>query len=277
METSKLTTRVEVITPEQAREYLKMNTTNRPLSKGLVERYAAEMRGGGWKTNGEAICFAENGALFDGQHRLSAIIKAGVPVEMLVVRGCDNDSFMTYDSGKTRTAADVMGALGVVSSTCVAGIVRRYILMRDGLALATIDGRKKQSKNHCNVADLYKFYQRHTQLVESTLRLVQRLNKKARFYQILELGGMVLYLVLEKSYDFDFIAEFLEQLHTGYNITNNTILVLRNRLIQDGFATNKMDKVAKSALLVKTWNAYVSKKEYQRLAYNPADELPKFI
>ena len=75
-----ITTKVEKITPELAREYLKKNTDNyRKLARGTVRNYAEDIKNGRWELNGETIVFAESGVLQDGQHRLAAIIQANKP------------------------------------------------------------------------------------------------------------------------------------------------------------------------------------------------------
>jgi len=93
----------EKITPDMAQEYLKFNTENyRSLSKDRVISYASDMKNGRWQFNGESIKFSENGQLIDGQHRLQAIIRAGVPVDMLVIRGVKDDVDI-YDIGAQRS------------------------------------------------------------------------------------------------------------------------------------------------------------------------------
>lgn len=52
METN-LQARVETITPDMAREYLKSNSMNRPLNDKTVNFYAQEMRAGNWKLMGK--------------------------------------------------------------------------------------------------------------------------------------------------------------------------------------------------------------------------------
>lgn len=105
----------EKITPEMAQEYLKFNTENyRSLSKDRVISYAADMKNGRWQFNGESIKFSENGQLIDGQHRLQAIIRAGVPVDMLVIRGVKDDVDI-YDIGAQRSLGQIAKARGVVN------------------------------------------------------------------------------------------------------------------------------------------------------------------
>lgn len=98
---------IMMVTPEMAAEWLKSNTKNRSLSQAIVNYYAAEMKAGRWELNGETIKFYENGTLKDGQHRLSAVVKAGVPVEMEVRFGVPNDSIIC-DRQRKRSVADMI-------------------------------------------------------------------------------------------------------------------------------------------------------------------------
>lgn len=105
-------TKVETITPELARKYLRANTDNyRKLSKVTVNRYAKDIREGNWQLNGEGIAFDDNGKLLNGQHRLAAIILAEKPVDMLVIRGV-NENVNIFDSGVNRTILQIANASG---------------------------------------------------------------------------------------------------------------------------------------------------------------------
>lgn len=106
----------ERITPDKAREYLGMNVDNyRKLNSARVQTYCADMKAGRWQFNGESIKFSQNGVLMDGQHRLQAIVKADVPVDMLVIRGLDNDVDIC-DIGSVRT----LGMIAKRRGTCEA-------------------------------------------------------------------------------------------------------------------------------------------------------------
>lgn len=75
------------VTPELARVWLRANTRNRNTRERAVTEYARDMVAGHWNLNGEAIKFAYDGSLLDGQHRLRAVIEADATVQMLVVVG----------------------------------------------------------------------------------------------------------------------------------------------------------------------------------------------
>jgi hypothetical protein len=97
----------EWITPAKARDMLAGNYGNRPLRKAVVDRLAAEMRSGYWQLSHQGIAFSSDGRLLDGQHRLNAVIKADVAVQMMVARNVPDDAFKVTDRGVQRTIADV--------------------------------------------------------------------------------------------------------------------------------------------------------------------------
>lgn len=115
---------VETITPAIAKAMLSKNAQNRPITNSLVRRYADEMRAGRWNTNGQGIIFTPEGDLLDGQHRLHALVEAGVTVDMFVVRGVPSERFETMDSGRARTVGDVLGAQNYANSNQLAAIAR---------------------------------------------------------------------------------------------------------------------------------------------------------
>lgn len=106
-----ITSKVELITPELAKEYLKKAdpfNKNRNLNQRYVSSYARAMKDGKWRVTHQGIAFDEYGYLKDGQHRLNAIIKANVPVEMMVTRGLLDCSYDGIDSGLKRSTRDII-------------------------------------------------------------------------------------------------------------------------------------------------------------------------
>lgn len=142
---------LEKITPEIAQRYLKRNVSNyRKISKSKVAQYAQEMKAGRWQTNGESIAFDESGRLKNGQHRLAAIMMAGIPVEMVVVRGVDNDVNI-YDVGSCRSLAQIAqanGAAEITNTECAVGniIVGSWARISKGMALPYITQHAEELK-----------------------------------------------------------------------------------------------------------------------------------
>lgn len=116
------------IGPREAEKLLATSAINRRLRPRLVECYAEDMREGLWDETGEAIKLSRTGQLLDGQHRLNAIIEAGVTLELLVVRGLGDQSQALMDQGASRTAKDALDLAGTSYASWSSAIARWVLL-----------------------------------------------------------------------------------------------------------------------------------------------------
>lgn len=119
-------TRYEVIlvTPDMAASWLKSNAKQqRNLSTLRVKEYASMMRRNEWMVTHQAIGIDRQGNVIDGQHRLSAVVSAGIPVSMTVAFDVDPLTFRALDRGFSRTYEQIAKVAGVdwVNSNMVAG------------------------------------------------------------------------------------------------------------------------------------------------------------
>lgn len=105
----KQSTAIETVTPHIAGLYLKLNNNNRPLREAHIKSLAFDMVNGDWQITHQGIAFDTTGRLIDGQHRLHAIIQAGVPIQISVTRGCSASSFSILDRGANRSSSDILG------------------------------------------------------------------------------------------------------------------------------------------------------------------------
>lgn len=105
-------TELTLVTPKQARDWLKKNTSNRPLRPNVVEGFMNAFQRGEWKVTHQGIAFSKEGVLLDGQHRLSFIseLPDHEAVPLNVTTGQDADTFDSIDVGFKRTMSDVYAA-----------------------------------------------------------------------------------------------------------------------------------------------------------------------
>jgi hypothetical protein len=101
-----------LVTPKQARDWLKKNTANRPLRPNVVEGFMNAYARGEWKVTHQGIAFSKEGVLLDGQHRLSFIseLPDNVSIPLNVTTGQDAATFDSIDIGFKRTMSDMYGA-----------------------------------------------------------------------------------------------------------------------------------------------------------------------
>lgn len=115
---------VVFITPDMASRWLEKNTRNRKIRATTVNRYARDMTAGDWELTGEAVKFAADGTLLDGQHRLAAVVKSGTTVPMYVIRGLAPSAQRVMDTGDKRSAAGQLQIAGHANTTLLASVAR---------------------------------------------------------------------------------------------------------------------------------------------------------
>lgn len=100
----------EYISPEKAAELLEKNSNNRRISVGVVRAYKNDIVAGNWDESvGTAISIDENGILRDGQHRLAAIVEAGIGIKTWVCRNVSETGM--YDNNRPRSNSDQISIL----------------------------------------------------------------------------------------------------------------------------------------------------------------------
>lgn len=120
---------IETITPEYAERVLANNNVgNRPYRRGKVLELVHIIRSGQWiPTSNDAICFAPDGTLINGQHRLMAIVAAKVAVQSLVGRNIPHEAYRGMDRGTIRTFSDTVYSMGIANYNEVAAATRKTI------------------------------------------------------------------------------------------------------------------------------------------------------
>jgi hypothetical protein len=105
------------VTPAMAQEWLDLsNLSNRSISQHTVNKYSSDMKAGNWRDiHQNVIAFYDGGILADGQHRLSAVVRAGVEVEMFVATGLSKTDGSVIDQGRARSVSDALKIGGLVS------------------------------------------------------------------------------------------------------------------------------------------------------------------
>lgn len=111
------------VTPSLAKEWLNKNHKNRKVNNVNLKFLISEMENGRWMDNGASISFDVDNNLIDGQHRLLAIIDTGMAFDFSIVTGLSPDTFATFDTGKIRSAPDVLGAEGYSYSSNKASFI----------------------------------------------------------------------------------------------------------------------------------------------------------
>lgn len=254
-------TSIMQVTPQLAKFWLSLNDRNRKINPKGVADYARQMTTGKWLLNGESIKRAHNGSLLDGQHRLMAVIEAGVAVEMLVIEDLEPEIQDTVDAGRKRTAADALSMDGVANASIVAAVGRRA-WMWDQNNIRFVAASSPSISEVKETIEKYPHIHRSAEIGARTA-MSYKPTRGA-------ITGTAHHLFVQL--DQDLTAEFFAQLATGAKLDgDHPVLALRNRLLNDFTNSKKIPFHQGLAFYIRAWNALREGRELSRIVHT-ADE-----
>jgi hypothetical protein len=253
-----------VIDKTMASLMLERNTHNRRASVGHVASLCREAAEDRWVFNGEPIKFSRDGRLLDGQHRLLAVAKTGIPIETLVVFGLDADAFATYGGSKRRSNADVLSICGEVNTHRLAS------------ALANVncyDTGRYGEYGHSRIPgtameDLLKKY---PDLRES----VRRYSKDIKRLMPPSIMASLHYIF--SRIDAAAADEYCDSIVSGVGLkVNSPAYVVREKMLANSAArAGKLKTSTIAAFVIKGWNAYREGRSLRALRFAPGEEFPR--
>lgn len=290
-----ITTRLETITPAQAKKWLEKMIHNRPLSQAKSLEYAIAMDEGKWCLNGETIKFTDGGLLFDGQHRLAACVLAEKPFKSNVVRGVDDEmAFATVDVGRARTHGDIFAIAGYPSPNVASGGAHIiYLIKRDMMSITGIKQRRysdsevKKSRllqtlknkpikaTHVTKEDLLNYCEPFKAKLVDCIRFTEKLRGKSKLLSPSQLAGLY-YLFREK--DEEAARQFIVDVHDGVGLAaHDPVYRLRERLIANHASNNKLTRFAVLFLTIKAWAKRRSGEKVGTLKIAENEQFPRIV
>lgn len=260
-------TEIMTITPEIAKAWLEGHNNHdlqRNLNSKHVDSLAKDMADGNFKLNGEAIKFDTQNRLIDGQHRLSACIKANVAFDSLVVHGVEDakNVFNTLDMGKKRSAALALSNAGYKNSNNVA-------------ATARLDWCAKRWPNSWNArrsftnAEMFAHIDKNPNLVPATYHIAHN----GRLRKLAPTATLSLCVAWCMDIDKSATMDFFDKLTSGAGLEEgNPILTLRNKLFNE--RVNQRNTGARvfnqrtcAAWIFKAWNYWRAGRSLKQIKF----------
>ena len=257
---------VKHITPDIAKFYLKYNVANRPLRKDIVELYSKQMKDGLWKVSNDAISFDEDGKLVNGQHRLHAVVDSNVACDFLVTSGLDRESFAVMDNGIIRTSGNVFYLQGIQYYRLSPSIIKRKMILESNMAGEGGGNTKKGN------AQILQEYNNHQEDYNKICKDAMILYDKSRLLTATDYGGYIAYLTFVKKHPYTLAHGFFKEFAEIEKATNDVVILLRQRLLNDKLSAVKMTRLSRVKLIIKAWNAYVTGKTVKLLKYVEATD-----
>ena len=260
--------RIERITPAIAEKMLEHNTHNRDPKRESIVR---AIESGEWFLNGATIVFSSDGVLLDGQNRLMACTRSGIPIDTIVVRGLALNAQLTMDTGVRRSLQDYAKMKGYPSYKRVSTIATALCRIdRTGdieTAFFRMNGNELTLKELCNFLDA-NYEKRILPILPRVTRVTNRFTG---------LPTMVLSALFERfmAAGEDDLDGFINQL-CGIGRRCDAAALLEKRL-----SDNEKSKKGKlpirtiAAYFVKAWNSYMMGTPMDRLTFKPGGDKPE--
>ena len=145
------------VSPELAKQWLlDTNNFNRPINHAAIDMYVRQIKSGLWRRTHQGVAFNTYGMLLDGQHRLMAIVNAGVTVPLLVFIEEPEENYEYIDCGRNRSNLDII-RMSTRDSTLV--------LMHAQTLKAMLAGRCCKSNGKYSSAELGELYRKYAAAV----------------------------------------------------------------------------------------------------------------
>lgn len=233
------------VSPALAETWLSRNPNNRNLRKAVVDGYARDMEAGRWRLNGETVKFSAMGQLYDGQHRLNAVVQSGTTVPMVVIRGLGDDVMPTVDAGAKRSYSDALKLSGEENTSTLAAVARRAVMWERGM-------RTNTGAIRPTPLEMDDFLERHPE-IRASADLASRLASRERLPA--SVIGLCHYLFAQL--DAEAATWFFLRLADGDGLAaTDPIAVLRSRVTRLRVSGGRINETEGLALTIRAWNAH---------------------
>lgn len=234
------------VTPGLAAAMLVHNLSNRPITESQVLKHMRRLKNGEFILHHHGIAFAKNGALNDGQHRLTAILRSGIPGIIQVTFGAEREEFHVIDQGKSRTSADLLAISGEKNTSLRASIAAML------LRITSKDINRPDPQSVTEYAMMLR-----SPLMDEAIATGEALRKICAP----TVGAVAYWWIASHSKYADRLPQFLEGMATGEGLSGAK-LGLREWLIAGVKGSNQPQAQAaqRVAIIINAWNMWLKRR-----------------
>jgi hypothetical protein len=277
VENNNLSVGVELITPEKAANYLRFNKNNRSIKTNHVTFLSNQIKQNLFLENGEAIIFDKFGDLKDGQHRLKAISINNKSFFIPVVRGVESKCMATYDTGKNRSAADVLKLNGFQYYNAIATLVQsmhKYKFKKSKSSRGGMSGRSDNLTNQQVLTYVQENYEWLLDIVTKIDIIYKKMNPKVLSQSYI---GLIVYLIGGEKPNKD-VYSFVKHLTGVIKLESSAPLYLYTKLYNSKINKEPLNNYWILGMSIKAWNFYSDgNPAINHFKFSVEQELPKVL
>lgn len=265
---------IVIVTPEMAKKWLETNDRNRPLNKREIKQIEYDLINGNYELTHQSAAIDKNGILFDGQHRMTAIVNTGIPAPMVIAFNAPRNT--KVDSGVKRTSQHALYMAGEIERTDIEFNSLTFPLVTFMVAQATNNERATT----LTTDNKHYIYKRYKKFIDPIINIARRANGKCRSAALLY--SMLCALIA--GVDLQTISEWHKVVETGEyyfkgddqkTLAAGSVLLFRRFILQNSAASatrdtkEYQDTVIKKAMssISHYANKHAVKKLYGELVY----------
>ena len=263
--------RVHLITPTLA-EYVLNNKhgANRSVSAKKVSEYNDAMADNRWPVTGATIVFGKHGRLLDGQHRLIACARSGVPFMCYVVFGVDESAFTLIDIGRRRTNIHAFQIAGVANASLAAKATRWLMIFENDPTNRSVVYTNEEA---------LEWYNDHvdTEMLNETIKMSSDIERTSRARgESYAAGALSALLYLFGKKNKRDMLTFAENMRLAKGNAKTLFSEIARARSQSGGTINE---IYRNALTIMTWNAFRQSKRINRssLVFTALDKFPEIV
>lgn len=266
-----------LITPTIAEQYLTLNTGNRKVSEKNIKFLSDQMIRGTFRENGMPIVFDKNNELKDGQHRLLAIVRSGYSYYMPVITGVQPDVMATIDTGKNRSASDVLSMNGFKNVDKVAAFIKKLnTYYYASSKKAQTNGNKNENLTNQQVLD---YCNENYHWIDELLVDVRSIYYKSNSRVISLTDLMLIAFMIGGKRPRKEVYTFLKHITGLIRIEDTASSYLFNKLNKiKGDKTHKLNLYWTLGMSIKAWNLFADGDiPVKYIKFDTKQQLPKAI
>lgn len=255
---------VELVSPAVAAEWLEINVENRKLIRAHVDGLVRNMLSDDYPFNGQPVLFGHIEVegelcevLFDGQHRLTAIVESGCAQYMLVVRNLDAKAHRTIDINRVRTMAHHL-QFDKYKNSSQLGATLSVIWAYDHNTLRIRAG------GSITKAELYGLLEREPEIAESVNHVAAR---RSPIYNTADTSAI--HRLIWRQGGRELADAFVESLRTDVGLLEGDAILAFQRWTRNAATSQKggVPRADRMAILIKCFNAWVERASVRQLRW----------
>ncbi|MFJ1745415.1 hypothetical protein ACIOJD_04115 [Streptomyces sp. NPDC088116] len=266
--------RLVQVTPEIAESLLSRAVVNRRLDWGQVDFLADSIIREEWQLTHQGIAIdgpLDTGFLLDGQHRLNAIIKAGIPVWLYVFEGLPRTAFPVLDTGKRRSGVDTLSATGEKYLPLLHSTIRHVLLFKN-MPDSSWSGTGSRVANGRILAA----YNEDSDMYREAVVMGRDISKHVFASQTAVAVG---YFVTTEAAPVMKVDTWIEGLTSGANLEmgDPRLAMLKVPHMKKRGIKRRYSMREQVAMYIKAWNSWVREEKIDNLRFRKTERMPILI